>query len=133
MRRCCGRKRGFRSESGLTLIEVSISLVILSGVLLASTSAFSTSLSASARAERMTAGGIFLDTVLENVSAQVYDNLLSFDGTRVFQNTNANDSNFAVDLTVFAVEVDLLQVTSELIDLRTGRRVVRISTLRSRR
>ena len=122
---------GASKRSGLTLVEVTVALVLVTIVLLASATVFSSSLAATGQASRLATGSDFLETTMEEVGAQLYPNLLSLDGNRVFDNTDASDSNFAVDLTVFQVDVDLLQIRAVLSDLRTGREVTRLTTQRS--
>jgi type II secretory pathway pseudopilin PulG len=117
----------------MTLIEVAVAIAVVGGVLLASASAFSGSLRATANAARITQSAIFLEGALENVSAQNYDNLLAFDDNVIFDGTGADDSDFSVGLTVFLSEVDLIQIQATLTDLRSGRVIGRATTLRSRR
>lgn len=117
----------------MTLIEVSVSIVILGAVLLASASAFSSTLKATGQAHRTQGAAVFLESTMENISAQAYANLLSLDGNQLFENNNAGDSNYSVDLDVWLTAVDLLQVRAVLTDLRTGRVLARVTTLRSRR
>ena len=122
-----------RSRAGLTLLEVSIALLIVCSVLMASASAFLTNISAVSSAQRRSRATLFLETVLEDLSAQDYDNLAAFDGNQVFDQATLARSNYTVDLTVFLAAVDLMQVRAVLTDRRTNLEVGRVTTLRSRR
>jgi prepilin-type N-terminal cleavage/methylation domain-containing protein len=128
------RRRGLsRARAGLTLLEVSIALLIVCSVLTASASAFLTNISAVSSAQRRSRATLFLETVLEDLSAQDYDNLAAFDGNQVFDQATLARSNYTVDLTVFLAAVDLMQVRAVLTDRRTNLEVGRVTTLRSRR
>ena len=120
-------------RSGFTLIEVTIAMVIVSTVLMASAGAFTSSLTATDQARRTTQAAIFLETAMEDISAQRYTNLLSLNGNQIFDHTNANDSNYSITLTVFLGEVDLLQVQAVVTDLRANNAMGRLTMLRSRR
>lgn len=117
--------------SGLTLIEVTIGLVLITIAFLAAANVFSSSLAATGQAARLATGSDFLETTMEEVGAQPYANLLSLDGSRLYDDTDANHSNFAVDLSVFQAEIGLLQIRTALVDLRTGRELTRMTTQRS--
>ena len=121
------------AQAGITVIEISICLVIVATVLLATARAFSESLGAVGQARDTTSAAIFLETTLEDVTTQPYDNLLSLNGNRLFDRTDAGDSRFAIDLSVFLAEVDLIQMRAALVDLRTGGEIGRATTFRSRR
>ncbi len=122
-----------KARAGLTLIEIVVAIAVVGGVLLASASAFSGSLSATSHAARTTQGGIFLEATMENVGAQSYENLLVLDGNQVFDGAGAGNSEFSVQLAVFLNQVDLIQIQATLTDLDTGRVMGRVTTLRSRR
>lgn len=127
-------RRGARaSKRGLTLIEVAISTVIATILVLATAAVFSENMQVVERSRGMTGGASFLGTTLESVSAQSYDNLLTLNGTRLFENTDADDSAYAVDLTTFLVEVGLVQVEAELVDLKSDRVVGRVLCQRADR
>lgn len=110
-----------------------MAIALIGGVLLASASAFSGTLRATSQSARMTQAAVFLESTLENVGAQNYDNLLAFDGNQVFDGLGAGNSEFRVDLSVFLSQVDLIQIQATLTDLDTGRVVGRVTTLRSNR
>ena len=122
-----------RGGAGLTLIEISLSIVVATTVLLGAARAFSASLSAVGQAKDTTDAALFLESVLEDIAAQPYDNLLPLNGDRVFNRTDADDSRFAVDVTVFPSAIDLLQLRAVVSDLRTNREVGRVTTFRCRR
>ncbi len=120
-------------RAGLTLIEVSISVAIVIVLLLASAAAFGESLKAVDNAQRLDAGALFLDTTLESVGAVAFDDLLALDGNVITDGADPANSNFSVQLGVTPVGISLLQVSAILTDLRTGRRVGSVNTLRSAR
>lgn len=122
-----------RRRAGLTLIEISVAIAIIGGVLLASASAFTTALRGTDQAARTAQGTIFLDATLQNVAAQNYDNLLSLDGNDIFDATDINDSEYGIRLSVFLSQVDLIQIDAVLTDLQLGRVAGRVTTLRTRR
>ncbi len=119
--------------AGLTVLEVMIALAITSTALMATAGAFSSSLSAANSALTRTRATVFLGTVMEDLSAQEYDNLLALNGERIFDQANEAHSSYAVDLTVFLAAVDLLQVQAQVTDLGTQSVITRVTTLRSRR
>lgn len=120
-------------RAGLTVLEVAVALGVASTMFMALAAAFTTSLQATSRAERMTDGAMFFETVMTDVGAQPYDNLLSLNGNQVFEGTNAGDSEFVVGLTVFSPELGLIQIDAVMTDLDTGRVSGRLSTWRSQR
>ena len=67
------------------------------------------------------------------MSAQNFENLLAMNGNQFFDQTNAADSNFSVNLTVFTAQPDLLQIQTAMTDLRSNVIVGRVTTFRSRR
>ena len=127
------RKSPSRARAGLTLLEVSIALLIVCSVLMASAGAFLNNISAVSSAKRRSRATLFLETVLEDLSAQDYDNLPAFDGNQIFDQATLARSNYTVDLDVFLAAVDLLQIRAVLTDRRANLEVGRVTTLRSRR
>ena len=117
--------------AAFTMIEITISLLILTVILLSSASAFSSSIRAAAQAERTTEAALFIETVTEDISALSYVEVLALNGNAIFDVTNEDDSNFLVALDVFPVEVGLIQLRMRLIDLRNDREMGRSTTLRS--
>jgi len=113
------------------MLEVTIAVLVFAVLLLATTVTFSSNLRTTLQAREMTSGSIFLETILEDVESQPYGNLLALNGNQFFDATNVNDSQFAVTLTVFLTSIDLLQVRAVLTDLRTGREVGRVTTMRA--
>lgn len=106
---------------------------VASTMFMALAAAFTTSLQATSRAERMTDGAMFFETVMSDLAAQPYDNLLSLNGNQIFDRTNAGDSEYVVALTVFSPEIGLVQIDAVLTDLDSGRVSGRLSTWRSQR
>lgn len=107
-------------------------MVIVATVLLSSVGSFTTSLRGVNGAQRQSRGSLFLETVMEDLAAQPYANLPSFNGNRFYDRTNATASNFSVDLTVFLAAVDLQQVQAVLTDVRSQRVLARVTTMRTR-
>ncbi|MCB9916752.1 MAG: hypothetical protein H6828_16650 [Planctomycetes bacterium] len=118
---------------GLTLLEVTLAMGVLSVLLMGITAGFSIDLGSLGRAKRLTAGTALLQTVVEDLSAQSYDNLLALNGDQFFDGADADSSEYSVTLATFEADVDLLQVRAVLTDLDTGRELGRIVTQRSRR
>lgn len=127
------RRRVSSNKAGLTVIEVSISMMIVATFMLASAGAFTSSIKSTEFSRRTTSAAVFLETTMEDVSAQAYPNLLTLNGNQIFDVTDANDSNYRVDLTVFTVELNLIQVRAVVTDLQRGREVGRLSAQRSDR
>jgi len=119
------------NSAGLSLIEVCIAIAIVATVLLSLAGAFSTDLLGVDQARRVTDGSVFLETCMENLAAQPYENLLALDGEQIFDRTDAGDSKYVIDLRVFPSEVGLMQVRAVLADLRTNREIGRVTALRS--
>lgn len=115
------------------MLEVVITLTIVVTALLASADGFVVGLTSAQDSQRRARGALFLDTVVEDLSAQDFEALLAFDGDQVFEGETLAASQFAVDLAVFPAGVDLLQIDAALTDRRTGREICRVATLRSRR
>lgn len=127
------RGRKSRARAGISVIEVTIAMSVACTVLLASAGAFASSLNAVRSSERTNHATVFLETVMEDLSAQPYANLPAFNGNRIYDQATANRSNYAVDLTVFAAAVELQQIQASLVDLRTNQEIGRVTTLRSQR
>lgn len=117
----------------MTVLEVTIAMTIVAGLLMASTTAFLSSIQGVHNAQKASRGSVFLRTVMEDVAAQSYADLPSLNGDRVYDQATQAGSSYAVDLTVFLASVDMQQVQAELRDLRTNRVLGRVVTLRSRR
>lgn len=115
------------------MLEITIAMTVVTTVLLASAGAFGSSLSGVKNARRTSRASLFLQTVMEDLSAQSYDNLLAFNGNRIYDVTNAANSNFAVDLSVFVTAVDLERIDASVVDLRTSREIGRVTTMRAKR
>jgi Tfp pilus assembly protein PilV len=131
--RAGARRRQRRRFSGLTVLEVTIAFTVVATILLAAAGSFSSSITAVKSAERRSRGSVFLETVMQDLSAQPYDNLLAFDGDHLIDGATAAQSSYAVDLTVFVAAVDLVEIQAVLRDQNAAREVCRVTTLRSRR
>jgi hypothetical protein len=117
----------------MSLVEVSLAMSIVATVLMASSLAFTTSLSTVGRAERITDGAVYLETVMQNIAAQDFDALLAMNGNQFFDGQTLVASQFTVDLTVFTAQVDLLQIEGVLTDRQTNRALGQATTYRTRR
>lgn len=95
------RQRRRRSRAGFTVIEVTIALAILCSTVAVAGGGFLTNLSAVRSAQRTSAGALFLETVMQDLSAQPYDSLLTFDGNSFHDQDTVERSNFRVQLSVF--------------------------------
>ena len=120
-------------KRGLTLLEMSIAMGILSVILAGVAMGFGASLKAVNSARRVTGGAQYLESVMQNLAAQPYANLQAMNGNQFFDQPLLADSNFTVDLTTFETEVDLLQIEATLSDRRTNRELGTVTTLRTRR
>lgn len=117
----------------MTLLEVVLAIAVATVVLIASAGAFSASVAGVVQARHMGRAATFLETVMEDLSAQAYADLPSFNGNQIFNRTNAADSEFSVTLTVFLTQVNLVQVRATITDLRSGEVLGELVTLRSNR
>jgi len=127
------RRCGRRARQGFTLLEVAIALLIVSTVLVSLTGAFLSTAQAVQSAKGVSRATVFLQSVMESLEAQPYDALPSFHGNRIFNRDTQQASNWSVDLSVLPAGIDLEQVDATLLELRSGRVLAQISTLRSRR
>ncbi len=122
-----------RSRAGISIVEITIALAIVATVLAGTSGALLANFSAVRTADGLSSGALFLESVLENLSAQDYDDLLTFDGDRLFDGESEARSRYTVDLSVFESEVGLLQIGAVLRERDSGRELGRITTLRSSR
>lgn len=121
------------ARTGLSIVEVTIALAVVGTVLAGVSGAFLSNFSAMRTAEGLSSGTIFLETALENLSLQEYDDLLAFHGNTLFDGVDEEHSSYGVELTVFESEVGLMQIGAVLRDLDSGRELGRVTTLRSSR
>jgi type II secretory pathway component PulJ len=115
---------------GLTLIEVTISMLIVATVLLASAQTFAMSLKATDQAHNTTDAAVYLETAMEDLSAQPFKQVLSLHGETIFDGEDLDSSHYSIGLEVFLVEVDLLQINALVTELATGRVVCRLASQR---
>jgi len=127
------RGRGRKARLGFTVLEVTVALLIVSTVLVSLTGAFLTSSQPVPTANDSSRGTVFLQSVMEDLAAQPYEALPTFNGNRIFDMDTWPRSNWSVNLAVFPAGVDLEQVDASLVELHTGRVIADLSTLRSRR
>lgn len=126
------RQRKKRNQ-GITLVEVIISAALLAILFLALASSFGMNLKSVSTAKDMVQATLFLETTMQSLSAQSYDNLLAMNGNQFYSRTDATDSKYRIDLAVFTSQVDLLQVRAVLSDNKRNMELSRIMTNRSRR
>jgi len=119
--------------AGLSIVEVTIALAIVATVLAGASGALLSNFASVRTADGLSSGAVFLESVLENLAAQSYDDLLAFDGDRLFDGESAARSRYTIDLSVFESEVDLLQIGAVLRERESGRELGRVTTLRSAR
>jgi Tfp pilus assembly protein PilV len=131
--RTSGHKRRARSSRGLSLLEVTIAMSVIMTILLASAGAFGSSISTVNSARRTSRASLFLETVMEDVSAQSYANLLAFNGNHVYDHATASVSEFQVALTVTQAAVGMRRVDAVVTDLRNSREIGHVVTLRAER
>ncbi len=130
-----GRRHGrrLRGTAGLSLLEVTIAMSVMMTILLASAGAFGSSISAVNSARRTSRASLFLETVMEDISAQDYDDLLTFNGNHVYDKATSAVSDFEVQLSVTQTAVGLRRVDAVLTDLRNNHELGHVATLRSQR
>lgn len=121
------------SRAGVSIVEVTIALAIVTTVLTASAGAFISNLSAARGAQRVGRATLFLETVMQDLSAQPYDALLAFDGNRIFDGADEAHSDCSATLSVFQAGVGLLQLRVLVTDLRSDRELGRLTTYRCER
>lgn len=119
------------NSSGFTLLEVVLTASMAAIMALASATVFSSNLAAVDRAKRMTTGSQFLETVMEDLAAQPYENLLALNGNTIFDGELLVSSDFSVGLNVFEAGVGLVQVQAVLTDLGSQRRLGEVNAIRA--
>lgn len=108
-------------------------MAVVMTVMLGAAGAFGSSVRAVSAARKTTRASVFLETVMEDLSAQAYGDLQAFDGNRLYEGTNQATSAFAVDLSVTQVAVGLRRVDAIITDLQTGRELGHVASLRAER
>jgi Tfp pilus assembly protein PilV len=117
----------------MTLLEVMVTLALLTTGLLAAAGSFSTSLSSSKSAQRQSEATVFLATVMENLGAQQYGGLLAFNGDQLFDGSDLAHSRYIADLAVFQADLGLMQINVTVRDRDSGAEVTRLVMLRAER
>jgi len=125
--------RAGRSRAGVSIVEITIALAIVATVLAGASGALLSNFFSIRTADGLSSGTLFLESVLENLSAQSYDDLLAFHGNTLFDGADEEHARYAVELSVFESEVGLMQIGAVLRDLNGGRELGRVATLRSSR
>ncbi len=126
-------RRGFERKRGFTLIEVVVSASLMSVFFLAMAGTFTSNFMAVEKARNLTNAASFLETTMENLHGQGYDQLLAMNGDVFYNGNGPGDSLFSAQLTVSPVSIGLVKVKLVLRELRTGREITRIVTYRSKR
>lgn len=122
-----------KSVQGLTLIEVMLASVVVTILIVGAAAAFSETVGGARMARSLTSGVLFLETVSENVGAQPRANLLALHGNQSFDGPDAARSAYRVDVSVFEVQTELLQVELALFELASGNRLGTVASQRSLR
>jgi len=120
-------------ESGTTLIEILLAGAMLAIGLTALAGSIGVNLGTVSKARDMEAATHFMEETLDSLSAQPYDNLLVLNGNTFYSQATAAQSLYRINLTVAQNELDLLTITAQLLDNRTGDALTRIVLYRSRR
>ena len=120
-----------RLRAGLSLVEIMIAVGVTTVLLMATASTFFGNMKSVSQARSLSSATLFLETVREDILAQPYGNLLSFNGNSFFDNGNAADSRFRADVTVFQSQIGLLQIRISLIDMQSDAELGRLVTVRS--
>jgi hypothetical protein len=115
----------------MSLLEVTFATAVTAVIVLGSSAAFLGSLRGVGSSARLDAAAAYVATVLEDLSAQPYDQLLTFNGNTLYDQANAADSNFEVELTAFVADIGLIQIDARLRDRQTGRALGCFTTLRA--
>lgn len=117
-------------RSGLTLLEITIAMSVIVTVLIASAGAFGSSVKTVNSARLTSRASVFVETVMEDLSAQDYDNLLTFNGNDVFDNATAARSELGARITVTQAAVGIRRIDVIVRELRTNQVLGRVATLR---
>jgi type II secretory pathway pseudopilin PulG len=126
------RSRAARSRRGMTLLEVAVAALIVATIMIVSQAAFVSSFSATKRSRDVRRAALLLDTVMEDVAAQPYQNLLALNGNVVTDGDTPSRSRFEVEIETFIAEIDLIQVRATVRDIEDDREIGRVVALRSR-
>jgi len=116
----------------MTLLEVSVAALIVATIMIVSQAAFVSSFSATRQSRDVRRATLLLDTVLEDLAAQPYQNLLALNGNVVRDGETLASSSFEVAIQTFQAEVDLVQVRATVSSIADGREIGRVVTVRSR-
>ena len=120
-------------KSGFTLVEVIVSSFILSILFLSLAGAFNSNIMAVGTAKDMNQASIFMDTTLQSLASLDWASLLALNGNQFFNQTDATDSRYAINLSVFPSAIGLLQIRVVMFDLRNNQEIGRVVTHRSHR
>jgi hypothetical protein len=108
-----------------------LAMSVATMALVASAGAFAGSVKSVQASRQLTEAAVFAETIIEDVAAQEYANLLLLDGNVLIDGADAASSQFEAELTVFQAAVGLIQVRVVVTDARTGRELGRVTTVRS--
>jgi len=120
------------SRRGMTLLEVAVAALIVASIMIVSQAAFVSSFSATQRSRDVRQAALLLDTVMEDVAAQPYQNLLALNGNVVSDGATAARSRFEVEIETFVAEIDLIQVRATVRDIEDDFEIGSVVALRSR-
>ncbi|MBI5361891.1 MAG: hypothetical protein HZA53_01850 [Planctomycetes bacterium] len=119
-----------KARTGITVLEVTISIAILSMFLLGSAAAYVGVLRGAKDARRTSRAGVYLASVMEDLAAEPYDNLAGLNGSTFHDQPTVQGSAFVVELSVFPAAVNLLQLRAIVKDPNSNRELARVVTLR---
>jgi prepilin-type N-terminal cleavage/methylation domain-containing protein len=120
------------TRRGMTLLEVAVAALIVASIMIVSQAAFVSSFSATQRSRDVRRAALLLDTVMEDVAAQPYQNLLALNGNVVTDGETAASSRFEVEIETFLAEIDMIQVRATVRDIEDDVEIGRVVALRSR-
>lgn len=106
-------------------------MTVATVALLASAGAFASSIDNVESSKKITEAAVFAETILEDISAQEFEDLLNLDGNEFYDAGDEDSSSYAAEVTVFQAAVGLRQIRLVIRDIQSGRELGRLTTQRS--
>lgn len=103
-------------RAGLTIVELVIASGIIAILLLASAAAMGENVESAKSSASYVDGGVFLESVQEDISSMTPAELLAMDGQTLFSHDDWQNAPFRINVVVFRQSATLLQVELELVD-----------------